>query len=140
MNYLRLCLAAVLGTITYFAVGFAVFGLWIANDYRPYSAVYRPAQDIMRVFPIGIAATLVAIFVLAILYIKGYEGGSGIVEGSRFGMLVGVFSVCAFVVHNYVNLNIGLKLTIEQAIGYFIEWTLVGTVIGLIYKPVPRTN
>jgi len=31
--------------------------------------------------------------------------------------------------------NIGLKLTLEQAAAYFVEWTVVGIVIGLIYKP-----
>jgi hypothetical protein len=46
-----------------------------------------------------------------------------------------VFAVCAFVVHNYVNLNIGLKLTCEQAAAYFVEWVATGIVIGLIYRP-----
>ena len=36
---------------------------------------------------------------------------------------------------NYVNLNIGLKLTLEQSVAYFVEWVFTGTVIGLIYPP-----
>jgi hypothetical protein len=36
-----------------------------------------------------------------------------------------------------VNLNIGLALTAGQAIAYLIEWTIVGAVIGLIYRPLP---
>jgi hypothetical protein len=32
-------------------------------------------------------------------------------------------------------LNIGLKLTVQQAIAYFIQWTICGIVIGLIYRP-----
>ena len=54
-------------------------------------------------------------------------------QGAIFGALIGVFSVCSFVIHNYVNLNIGLKLTVEQAIAYFVEWVVTGIVIGLIY-------
>jgi hypothetical protein len=42
-------------------------------------------------------------------------------------------------VHNYVNLNIGLKLTIQQSIAYFVQWVLVGIVIGLVYKPTAHT-
>jgi hypothetical protein len=34
-----------------------------------------------------------------------------------------------------VNLNIGMKLTLQQAVAYLVEWTVVGIVIGLIYKP-----
>jgi len=70
-----------------------------------------------------------------VIYAMLYQGGSGFAEGARFGTLIGVFAVCAFVVHNHVNLNIGLKLTLEQSAAYFVEWTVVGTVIGLIYKP-----
>jgi len=46
-----------------------------------------------------------------------------------------VFAICSFVVHNYVNLNIGLKLTIEQGIAYFVEMDRRGIAIGLIYGP-----
>ena len=47
-----------------------------------------------------------------------------------------MFAVCAFVLHNYVNLNIGLRLTVGQAAAYLVEWIVVGIVIGLIYRPV----
>jgi hypothetical protein len=46
-----------------------------------------------------------------------------------------VFALGSFVVHNYVNLNIGLRLTLQQAAAYFVEWVVVGVVIGLIYRP-----
>jgi hypothetical protein len=39
------------------------------------------------------------------------------------------------VVHNYVNLNIGLKLTLQQGAAYFVEWAVTGIVVGLIYRP-----
>jgi predicted enzyme related to lactoylglutathione lyase len=76
---------------------------------------------------------LVAILVLAVLYTMVYRGGSGVAEGARFGALIGVFVVCAFVLHNYMLLNIGLTLTLMQAVAYFIQWTVVGTMIGLLY-------
>jgi len=38
--------------------------------------------------------------------------------------------------HNWVNLNIGGKLTAQQAVAYFVEWTVVGVVIALVYKPL----
>jgi hypothetical protein len=66
-----------------------------------------------------------------------YRGGPGMAEGARFGVLIRLFAVCGFVLHNYVNLNIGLNLTVKQAVAYFAEWTIVGIVIGLIYRPRP---
>jgi hypothetical protein len=73
--------------------------------------------------------------VLAVLYAMLYKGGSGLIEGARFGALIAVFAVCAFVLHNYVNLNIGLRLAVEQAVAYAIEWVVTGIAIGLIYRP-----
>jgi hypothetical protein len=60
-----------------------------------------------------------------------HPGGSGLAEGARLGALIGIFVVCAFVLHNYVNLNIGLNLALVQAAAYFVQWTIVGIVIGL---------
>jgi hypothetical protein len=64
-----------------------------------------------------------------------YPAGAGWMQGLQYGALVGVFFEGSFVVHNWVNLNIGGKLTLQQAAAYFVEWTVVGLVIGSIYKP-----
>src|ERR1700680_4776705 len=107
----------------------------LADEFRKYPAVYRSQDGMKSVMPAGMAAMLLAMLVLAVIYAMLYQGGSGVAEGARFGALIGVFSICSFVVHNYVNLNIGLKLTVEQAAAYFVEWVVAGIVIGLIYRP-----
>ena len=138
MNYSSLGLAAIGATVAYFAFGFLVFWLVPAliNESRKYPAVFRPKEEMMTVMPIGMVATLVAILVVAIIFAMIHPGGSGAREGARFGVLIGTFVVCAFVLHNYVNLNIGLKLALGQAAVYFVQWTIIGIVIGLIYKPL----
>jgi len=141
MNYKRILLAALAAFVAYFVFGTVAFTVpAMKAEYARFPAVYRSAEGIQKVFPIGMAATLVAMLVLAIVYAKGYEGGSGIGEGFRFGVLVGIFSVCTFVCHNYVNLNIGLRLTFIQAAAYFLEWLVVGVVIGAVYKTSARSN
>ena len=107
----------------------------MANEFQKYSGVYRSREGQMAAMPAGMAAMLIAICVLAVLYKMLYQGGSGVAEGARFGALIGVFVVCAFVIHNHMLLNIGLTLTLMQAAAYFIQWTVVGTAIGLLYKP-----
>lgn len=86
--------------------------------------------------PAGMAAMFIAMIVLAVMYAMLYDGGSGVAEGARFGVMIGVFAICALVVHNYVNLNIGLKLTLQQSVAYFAEWVITGIMIGLIYRPL----
>jgi hypothetical protein len=89
----------------------------------------------MSHMPVGMAAIFVGMFSLAVLYAVGYRGISRLLEGVRFGALIGVFAIGAFVVHNYVNLNIGLLLTVQQSVACFAEWVAAGVVIGMIYRP-----
>jgi len=58
----------------------------------------------MTVMPVGFVATFISILVVAIIFAMIHQGGSGTMEGARFGVLIGIFVVCAFVLHNYVNL------------------------------------
>ena len=138
MSYSRLGLAALGGTVASFAFGFLVFWLVPAliNEAHKYPAVFRPKEEMKTVMPIGIVANFIAILVVAIIFAMIHQGGSGTTEGARFGVLIAIFAICAFVLHNYVNLNIGLKLALGQAVAYFVQWTIIGIVIGLIYKPL----
>jgi hypothetical protein len=137
MNTMGLVLAALGAFVAYFVVGGVMFVSmpWMKTEFMKYPAVYRPSEGQMKNMPVAMAATFVAIVVLAVLYAMIYQGGSGVVEGARFGALIGVFAIGTFTVHNYVNLNIGWKLTVEQSVAYFVEWVVVGIVIGVIYRP-----
>src|SRR5262249_12065977 len=116
--------------------GFAFTMPGMKNEFMKYPAVYRSQEGIKSVMPFGMLAMLGAILALSIIYALLYRDGSGFVQGARFGALIGVYSIGSFVIHNYVNLNIGGKLTAQQAVAYFLEWLAVGIVIGLIYKPI----
>jgi hypothetical protein len=112
MNYARIALAGLGAFVAYFALGTFAFTLpGMKNEFMKYPAVYRSQEGIKSVMPAGMAAMFVAMLVLAVIYAMLYRGGSGLAEGTRFGALIGVFAICSFVIHNYVNLNIGLKLT-----------------------------
>ena len=141
MNYARILVASLCAFVAYFIYGGILFGAlpWLRNEYAKYPAVYRTQEGIKSTMPYGMLAMFLALAAIAVLYALAYSGGPGIVEGTRFGALIGVFAIGSFVVHNYVNLNIGLKLTIQQSIAYFIQWVIVGIVIGLVYKPTVHT-
>jgi hypothetical protein len=135
MNYSRLALAAVGGTVASFAFGFLVIWLMPAlmEEGLKYPAVFRPKEEMMSVMPFGFLASFIAILVVAIIFAMTRQSGTA--QGARLGVLIGIFAVCN-VAHNYVNLNIGSKLALGQAAAYFFQWTITGIVIGLIYKPL----
>jgi hypothetical protein len=137
MNYGRLALAAFGVFVAYFVLGGLSFMVApsLKNEFLKYPAVYRTQEGIKSVMPAGMAAMFFAMVALAILYAMQYQPGPGLLQGARFGALIGIFAICSFVIHNYVNLNIGLALTVQQSIAYFVEWVITGIVIGLIYRP-----
>jgi|SRR5580700_7242002 hypothetical protein len=141
MNVSRVVLAAFGAFVAYFVVGGATFVLFpsLKTEFLKYPAVYRDHDGQMSHMPAGMAAIFLSIAVLAVLYAMQYQAALSIGEGARsgliFGALIGLFVIGGFVLHNYANLNIGLKLTLQQAVAYFAEWLIVGVVIGLIYRP-----
>jgi hypothetical protein len=137
VNAARIALASLGAMAAYLVYGFAMFAAWpsMKTEFMKYPNVYRPKDEMMKVMPYGMVAILIAIVVVAVLYATSYSAGGGIVSGVYLGALIGLFSVCTFAIHNYINLKIGLRLTIYQSIAYFIQWVIVGAAIGLIYKP-----
>lgn len=137
MSYGRLVVAALCAFVAYMALGGVLFGAIPAlrAEFMKYPLVYRSQEGQMSHMPLGMAAMLLSILALTVLYARMYQAGSGAKEGAVFGVLVGLFAVGSFVLHNYVNLNIGGRITLFSAIAYMLEWTVVGLVIGLIYKP-----
>ena len=135
MNYLRLFLAAVAATITFFIYGFVVHGWLIAKDYIPYpQGVYRAGKAAQAHMPFALIGLSVAILVFTAIYAR-HGRGVGARSGASLGLLFGIFMAGAFVAVNYATLNISGKLAAELGVSDLVEWTLVGTVVGLLYKP-----
>ena len=141
MDLTRIALSTLGAFVAYFLTGGLMFVVLrsLKDEFRKYPAVYRDHDSIMKVMPVGMAAMFGAMLVLSVIYSMLYTGGSTLADGARlgaiFGSLIGLFAICAFVIHNYANLNIGLKLTLQQSAAYFVEWLVTGVVIGLIYRP-----
>ncbi|HEX7139882.1 MAG TPA: hypothetical protein VF219_18665 [Vicinamibacterales bacterium] len=136
MNLGRLALAAVAATVVDAVYGFVVYGMLLAGQFARFPGVYRSDEAGMAHLPLMFLGIFVAIAALTLIYSKGYEGGSGVVEGVRFGVLVAIVIVFVFVSVNYATLNIGRKLSLELAVAAFVEWVLVCVTIGVVYKPL----
>jgi cytochrome d ubiquinol oxidase subunit I len=114
---------------------YLVYGVLLASSFAAYPAVYRTGDAGAAYLPAMFVGVFVGLLAAAYIYAKGYEGGSGLVEGIRFGLLLGVFVATVFSGVNYATLNVGLGLAIVTGAAGLVEWTLLGTIIGLIYRP-----
>jgi hypothetical protein len=134
MNYSRIALAAVAATAADAVYGFTVYGTLLAGEFAKYPGVYR-AEDVGTSYlPLLFLGVFFAVCVLTAIYAKGYEG-RGPAEGLRFGLLIALFGTFAFSSVNYATLNIGRRLALEITAAGFVEWTMIGTIVGLVYKP-----
>jgi hypothetical protein len=135
MNYARLALAAVVATVVDGVYGFVVYGNIISAEFGKYPAIYRSAESQSAYLPGMFVGILFAMFVASYLYAKGYEGGNGLQEGMRFGVLVGLVMVGYVSGVNYAIMNIGKRMAGYYALAGLVEWVVVGMAIGFIYRP-----
>ena len=136
MNYPRILLAAVCALIVFFAWGFLTEGWLIRKDFAPSAALYRTSDLQIRYMPFGLAATLVALLAVALLYAGWCGGTSGAIKGLQFGFLIGLFTACIHPISNLVTMNMDLKVGLEITVSNFIGWALAGVAIGIAYKPI----
>jgi hypothetical protein len=140
MNYTRLALAAVAAFVADGLYGFVVYGNLLVDEFGKYPGVFRPIEAVNAKMPVMFAGIFVGMVIAAVIYAKGYAGGSGVAEGARFGALVGAFTASTFSVGAYATMNIGSQLAMSMGLAGLVEWTIVGIVIGLVYKPRVAPN
>src|SRR5918999_627974 len=139
MNFPRVAIAAVSGWIVYFAISFVVHMVLLAGVYSDHATVMREPLEQAAILPWALGLSFIGFFAFAYAYAKGYEGGRGLQEGLRFGVLVGIL-ICAFrIIWDHMVWPVSLQLTIAWMIEYIIEFAIYGSLVGIIYKPVPRT-
>jgi hypothetical protein len=135
MNLTRIALAALAALVAYFVVGGIFFAVpALREEFAKYPAVFRTGEAINSVMAVGVLGILLAIGAAALIFARIHPAGAGIGAGLRFGVLLAVFQLGSLVLHNYMNLNIGWRLSALQGLAYSAEWVVVGVVISLVYR------
>ena len=82
------------------------------GEFGRFPEVFRSNEAGMAYLPAMFLGILIAMFGVVAIYAKGYEGGSGIAEGARFGAVLGFVLAMLFGSVNYGTLNIGRRLAV----------------------------
>jgi hypothetical protein len=138
MNYARIALAAVVATVVDAVFGFLVYGNLLTAEFGRYPNVYRSMDTQMAYMPFLFGGVFIAMVGAAAIYAHGYEGGSGLQEGFRFGILIALVATGYAAIVGYSITNIGPTLAVMMTVANFAEWVVAGVVIGLVYKPAAR--
>ncbi|HEY7500283.1 MAG TPA: hypothetical protein VH740_17300 [Vicinamibacterales bacterium] len=135
MNLARVAVAAVVTWVVYLGVSFVVHTIILADVYMAHRSVMRPEDQANAILPIGFVFALVGFFAFAYAYAKGYEGGSGLQEGLRFGVIVGILLCCFGKIWEYMVWPVSGTLLISWMVENIVEFALYGSIVGLLYKP-----
>lgn len=134
MNYGRVAIAAIAATVVDAIYGYVVYGQLLGSEFALYPLLYRPPSEQTAYLPFMFLGILLAMFVMAYIYAKGYDGTNGAQEGMRFGVLIGLFNAGFFVEVNHAMLQMNRRLAGMMAAAGLVEWTVAGIIIGAIYR------
>jgi hypothetical protein len=135
MNFGRIAAAAVVAWLVSLGIGFLVNDVLLTGIAAANVTVMRPEAEIMGNLPIGFAFLLLGFFAFAYAYAKGYEGGNGVMEGIRFGVLAALIVIGFGLIWQYVMFPITLTYAAAIVIDAIVELAIYGAIVGAIYKP-----
>jgi hypothetical protein len=136
MNFARVAAAAIVAWVVSLALGFFINTVLLADLALANAAAMRPEAELTGLLPVGFVFLLFGFFAFAYAYAKGYEGGNGVMEGIRFGVLVAII-VCAFgLIWQWILFPITGAYMTAIMIDAIVEMAIYGAIVGAIYKPV----
>ena len=131
MNVKRFIIASIAVFIVIQAVDWLVHGVLLSGWYREVKGVWRPEMmDIMWVMMLG---SLFYSFMFVFIFTKGYEG-KGLLEGVRYGLLIGLLVFVSGMLGQYVMYPVPLGMAAVW-IGYgVVEMMIAGAITAAIYR------
>jgi len=114
---------------------FIIHYLILGGAYEATSHIWRPEAEMSQMMWLMWLTGLVWSFFFVYIFTKGYEG-RGIMEGVRFGFIIGIFFSFPMSLGNYVTMPIPFSLAIYWFVYGVIEIVILGVLASLFYKPV----
>ena len=124
----------VLGALAAFVVGFLLSGLWhvlLMADFYESNAVGAMREPPLF-WAIGLGYLVVGL-IMAYMYPKGYEGGSPIAEGLKFGAVIGLLWWFPTHLVLYGALDGPFSIVLVDGAWHLVEEGLAGIALGLVY-------
>lgn len=135
MNVRRYLAATLAVFVVSVGLGYVVNGVLLQSTYASIHGVWRP--DILSKMWINAVNDFILSFVFVYLFAKGYEG-RGMLEGVRFGLLMGLVFAIPAAYGTYVIIPVPYYLALEWFLYGMAQTVIIGMVAAAIYKPPER--
>ena len=125
----------VLAVLAYFVITMAWaypwHVIWFHDLYVELGAFTREAP----IMPLGMAAVIIQGVVMAYFYPLYYRGGHPVAQGIKFSLIIGlmVYTVMGFATAAKIRIEPVSTYLLYHTIFQFIQFTVAGAVIGLIF-------
>jgi hypothetical protein len=116
------------------AIGFLIHVVMLDETYKALAASFRPQKVMDSMMPIMIVSGTVVLFLFCYIFTKGHED-KGVIEGVRYGALMGLFLAFPTSVDAYVIYPLTQELAAIWFITTLVGFMIAGTVFAAIYKP-----
>ena len=141
MNLKRYLAASLAVCVVSLALGFLIHGIILRPTYESLRSLWRP--DMASKMWISWVNTFLMSLLFTYIFTKGYEG-RGIMEGVRFGLLVGIFLSIPAAYGTYMIIAIPYSLALQWFLYGTAQTIVLGAVAAAVYRPeaatTPRTR
>lgn len=115
-------------------IGFMVHQVMLADTYEKLAQIFRPEAEMMDMMAWFWVSGALSLFFFCYIFTKGHEG-TGIMEGVRYGALMGLFFSIPMAIDQFVTYPLPGDLAIIWLVTGVVSFIIVGAVFAAIYKP-----
>jgi len=134
MNNKTLWIGFVVVFIVIQGIGFVVHTIMMADTYANLGSVFRSGPEMMDMAWMMMVSSAAMLFMFCYIFTKGYEGG-GIMEGVRFGLMVGIMMAGAMAIDPHVIFPLPANVATVWLLAGVGSLMVGGAVFAAIYKP-----
>lgn len=131
MNIKRFVIASIAVFIVIQAIDWLVHGVLLSRWYAEFKNVWR--ADMMDLMWVMVLGALFFSFMFVFIFTKGYEG-KGIMEGARYGLLIGLLMYISGMLGQYAMYPIPLGMALIWIAYGVVEMVIAGMAAAAIYR------
>lgn len=117
-----------------FAVNFLLHELFLGDTYADLAHVWRPEAEMQANMWLMVLSSAIYLFLFCYIFTFGHQN-RGVMEGVRYGLLMGLFLSVPMALDSYVLYPITGALATTWLISGVVIFAIYGAIFAAIYKP-----
>ncbi len=115
-------------------LGYVIHEVMMGDTYERLASIFRPEAEMYDMMWMMMVSGAITIFMFCYIFTKGYEG-KGIMEGVRFGALIGFLMAGPMAIDPHVIYPVPAEVASIWLISGIATLMIAGAVFAAIYKP-----